>query len=85
MKTSPTAPLALLCLGLASLPAAASDPWDAPFNIVVGGFNASATTTARLDSDFGGSGTEVSFENASSATAAAPSAAPSTGARSCFP
>ena len=57
-----------LCLAVpvalaAALPAQAADPWDAPFNIQVGAFRASANTTARLDSDIGNRGTELNLES----------------------
>jgi hypothetical protein len=42
--------------------AAAADPWDAPFTIQIGAYNAQAETDLRLDSSSGAIGTAVSFE-----------------------
>ena len=55
-------PLALVAI--AATPAFAADTaWVAPFTIQLGAFNASASTSVRLDSDRGGGGTNVSLES----------------------
>src|SRR6478735_8374315 len=59
----PTLLATLVPLAFAAAPALAADPWDAPFNIQVGAFRASANTSMRLDSDLGRGGTEVSLES----------------------
>ena len=41
---------------------AAADPWEAPFTLQIGVYNAEAETKVRLDSSGGRFGTELSFE-----------------------
>jgi len=54
----------LALAAIAATPAFAADSaWVAPFTLQLGAFSANASTTVRLDSDRGGSGTSVSLES----------------------
>lgn len=57
--------LPLLLIGAVCVPAhAQSDPWgDSPFTLQLGGFQADADTTVRLDSLTRGRGTQLSLES----------------------
>ncbi len=56
--------LPLLVVALAAAPVLAADSaWVAPFTLQLGAFQAHASTTARLDSDLGGNGTQVNLES----------------------
>lgn len=63
MKKKSTLTAAVLLACAPALALAANDPWDSPFQLQIGAFNAKADTTIRLDSEIGGGiGTSVNFE-----------------------
>ena len=54
--------LLAIAAAFAAPAALAADPWEAPFTIQIGAYNAEATTSLRLDRNDGRFGTQVSFE-----------------------